>query len=294
MSWCLSCRTICFCCSTEGYWFQPISLPVASPFYLIAFGGKYCQKVHGARDTLEYIHYDTEYGTFTTANDYWGAHPHGVSKTHSGHTIYYCYYEREWLVFCDFVGETTFRVSSPLNRVQCTETPQGAVTLWNLVSNLQRNIEKCFCCSYRGGVLHRATQSEQLATICTEKALRYSLLTRRSRWSVGFTKKSTHARGKLRCKLLEGCYTVQRQLQIATIVAKSRTVFYFVQRCAQQNKMRCKLSRYPVTPRNLQRNTVALQVAVKIAQCNRAFSSLYSCLPVSPETGEEVSCMRVT
>ena len=45
------------------------------------------------------------------------------------------------------------------------------------------------------------------------------------RWSVGFTKKSTHARGKLRCKLLEGCYTVQRQLQVATIVAKSRTGF---------------------------------------------------------------------
>ena len=121
---------------------------------------------------------------------------------------------------------------------------KGAVTLCNLLSNLQRNIEKCFCCSCRGGVLHRATQSEQLGTICTEKALR------RSRWSVGFTKKSTHARGKLRCKLLEGCYTVQRQLQVATIVAKSRTGFYFVQRCVQQKKMRCKLPRYSVTPRN--------------------------------------------
>ena len=91
---------------------------------------------------------------------------------------------------------------------------------------------------------------EQLATICVEKAWRNSLLARRGRWSVGFIKKSTHARGKLRCKLLEGCYTVQRQLQVATIVAKSRTGFYFVQRCAQQKKMRCKLPRYPVTPRN--------------------------------------------
>ena len=91
---------------------------------------------------------------------------------------------------------------------------------------------------------------QQLATICAEKPWRNSLLTRRSRWSVGFTKKSTHARGKLCCKLLEGCYTVQRQLQVATIVAKSRTGFYFVQRCAQQKKMRCKLPRYPVTPRN--------------------------------------------
>ena len=99
-------------------------------------------------------------------------------------------------------------------------------------------------------MLHRATQSEQLATICTEKALRYSLLARRSRWSVGFMKKATHARGKLRCKLLEGCYTVQRQLQVATIVAKSRTGFCFVQHCTQQKKMRCKLPRYPVTLRN--------------------------------------------
>ena len=65
-----------------------------------------------------------------------------------------------------------------------------------------------------------------------------------------FTKKSTHAREKLRCKLLEGCYAVQQRLQVATIVAKSRTGFYFVQRCAQQEQMRRKLSRYPVTPRN--------------------------------------------
>ena len=113
--------------------------------------------------------------------------------------------------------------------VLCTGKTVGAVTLCNLVSNLHCNIAKCFCCSARGGVLHRATQSEQLATICTKKALRYSPLARRSRWSVGFTKKSTHARGKLRCKLLEGCY-----------------------------------------------NGVALQVAVKIAQCNRALYPLLS------------------
>ena len=111
---------------------------------------------------------------------------------------------------------------------------------------------------------------EQLATICAEKAWRNSLLAHRGRWSVGLTKKSTHARGKLRCKLLEGCYTVQRQLQVATIVAKSRTGFYFVQRCAQQKKMRCKLPRYPVTPRN----SSATCVAVKIAQCNRALKNV--------------------
>ena len=126
---------------------------------------------------------------------------------------------------------------------------KGAVTLCNLVSNLQRNIEKCFCCSCRGGVLHRETQSEPDWQRFVPRK-RYLLLACRSRWSVGFTKKSTHARGKLRCKLLEGCFTVQRQMQVATIVAKSRTGFYFVQRCAQQKKMRCKLPRYPVTPRN--------------------------------------------
>ena len=150
---------------------------------------------------------------------------------------------------------------------------KGAVTLCNLVSNFQRNIEKCFCCSCRGGVLHRATQSEQLATICTEKALRYSLLARRSRWSVGFTKKSTHARGKLRCKLLEGCYTVQRQLQVATIVAKSRTGFYFVQRCAQQKKDTLQVAEVPVTLRNSSATCNA--TVLKIAQWNRALTILW-------------------
>ena len=38
----------------------------------------------------------------------------------------------------------------------------------------------------------------------------------------------------LRDKLLEGCYSVQRQLKVAAIVTKSRTEFYFVQRCTQQ------------------------------------------------------------
>ena len=37
---------------------------------------------------------------------------------------------------------------------------------------------------------------------------------------------------------------------IATIVAKSRTGSYCVQRCAQQRKMRFKSPRYPVTPHN--------------------------------------------
>ena len=116
-------------------------------------------------------------------------------------------------------------------------------------------------------------QSEQLATIRAEKTWQNSLLAHRGRWSVGFTKKSKHAQGKLRCKLLEGCYTVQRQLQVATIVAKSRTGFYFVQHCTQQQKGALQVAEVPCCTEqflsNLQRN-IALQVAVKIAQCNRA------------------------
>ena len=62
---------------------------------------------------------------------------------------------------------------------------------------------------------------------------------------------------------------MKRRLQVATIVAKNRTGFYFVQRCAQQQqKMRCKLPRYPVTPRNYSATCNATQVAVKIARCN--------------------------
>ena len=50
--------------------------------------------------------------------------------------------------------------------------------LCNFLSNVQHDIEKCFCCSCRGEVLRHATRSEQLATICAEKAWRNSLLAR--------------------------------------------------------------------------------------------------------------------
>ena len=67
---------------------------------------------------------------------------------------------------------------------------------------------------------------------------------------------------------------MQRQLQVATIVAKSRTGFYFVQRCAQQKKDALQVAEVPCYTAqffsNLQRNGVALQVTEKIAQCNRA------------------------
>ena len=82
--------------------------------------------------------------------------------------------------------------------------------------------------------------------------------------------------GKIALKVAGGCYTVQWQLQVATIVAKSRTGFYFVQRCAQRKKDVLQVAEVPCYTAqffsNLQRNGVALQVAVKIVQCNGALT----------------------
>ena len=73
-------------------------------------------------------------------------------------------------------------------------------------------------------------------------------------------------------------------MQVAMIVAKSRTGFYFVQRCAQQKKDALQVAEVLCYTAqffsNLQRNGVALQVAVvvvalQIAQCNRALRRSY-------------------
>ena len=100
-----------------------------------------------------------------------------------------------------------------------------------------------FCCSCRGEVFPCSTWSEKLC-----------------------------------CKLPEGCYTVQRRLQFATIVAKSRTGILTscnVARNNNNNNKRCVASCRGscYTPQffcNLQRNSIALQVVGKIAQCNGA------------------------
>ena len=85
-----------------------------------------------------------------------------------------------------------------------------------------------------------------------------SAATRTRQGAVGrFAKKyAWAARQNLRFMLPEGCYTVE----VARTVAKSRTEFYFVQRCARHKNVRCQLLRY----------AVALQVE-KIAPCNRAY-----------------------
>lgn len=88
-------RLIYYCCSTRGSAQTPISLPLDSPFYLIAYGGKTCQAVRGAMSSLEYIYYETEYLTLLSQNDYAGAHPFGATRDPHGHVIYYCYYRRK-------------------------------------------------------------------------------------------------------------------------------------------------------------------------------------------------------
>ena len=98
--------------------------------------------------------------------------------------------------------------------------------------NLQRNVEKCFCCSCRNEVFHRTTRSDQLATI-------RKLATSARSSAVDQIHKETCAREKLRCELLEGCCTVQQRLQVAAIVAKCITGL-FVQRCAQQRQRQQK------------------------------------------------------
>ena len=109
-----------------------------------------------------------------------------------------------------------------------------ALLQWALFSEARNNFENCFCCSCRGEVLHCATRSGQLGTICAVKAWRNSLALR-TRWSVGFTKK--YARSESIALQVAGeLMKVQRRLQVATIVAKSRTEFYFVKRFAQQKQ----------------------------------------------------------
>ena len=58
----------------------------------------------------------------------------------------------------------------------------------------------------------------------------------------GIHREDACAREKLRCELLEGCHTGQQQLQVAAIVAQSKTGFHFVQRWAQQKKKQNKFA----------------------------------------------------
>ena len=79
---------IFFCCQATGFYYNPIELPVASPFYLIAFTPQ-CQEVLNTIHTLEYIVYDTE--NDNNHDKKTPPYPYGVSFQEP--TIYYCYYK---------------------------------------------------------------------------------------------------------------------------------------------------------------------------------------------------------
>ena len=79
---------IFFCCQSTGSHDDPIELPVASPFYLIAFRSQ-CQEVLNTIHTLEYIVYDTENDNNHDRKTF--PYPYGVSFQEP--TIYYCYYK---------------------------------------------------------------------------------------------------------------------------------------------------------------------------------------------------------
>ena len=79
---------IFFCCQTTGSHDDPIELPVASPFYLIAFTPQ-CQEVLNTIHTMEFIRYDTEDDNNHDQKTF--PYPYGVAFQEP--TIYYCYYK---------------------------------------------------------------------------------------------------------------------------------------------------------------------------------------------------------
>lgn len=80
---------IFYCCRTDGNKLEPISLPVMSPFYLMAYNTSECQRVKGALATKEYIRHDNEDTKNKDAMN--GTHPFEQGKANI--TIMYCYYE---------------------------------------------------------------------------------------------------------------------------------------------------------------------------------------------------------
>ncbi|XP_065054735.1 uncharacterized protein LOC135683403 isoform X2 [Rhopilema esculentum] len=79
------------CCRTDGDKKVPISLPLAQPFYLLAFGSSECQTVSGARSLSEFIKWDDE--DKGNRNDNSRIVPYDVKKGRWNTKIYFCYYE---------------------------------------------------------------------------------------------------------------------------------------------------------------------------------------------------------
>ena len=80
---------IFYCCRTDGNILEPITLPVMSPFYLMAYNTSECQRVKGTLATEEFIEHDTK--DTKNKDSMNGTHPFEQGKKNI--TIMYCYYE---------------------------------------------------------------------------------------------------------------------------------------------------------------------------------------------------------
>ena len=91
-----------FCCQTIGSTYDPIELPIESPFYLIAFNNKRCQEVLKTIHTVEFIRYDTENDLNHNSQSY----PYPFGADLSDPYIYYCYYQGKPLLIVNWVQFT--------------------------------------------------------------------------------------------------------------------------------------------------------------------------------------------
>lgn len=85
---------IYYCCQNQGYWYNPVELPVDRPFYLLPYS-RNCQRVKWALSTLEYIIYDTE--DDQNGDQFDGTHVF-TNQVKSLPKIYYCYYKGRFYV----------------------------------------------------------------------------------------------------------------------------------------------------------------------------------------------------
>ena len=82
-----------FCCRTDGDKKDPISLPILTPFYLLAYESAECQQVKWAMASVEWIQFDNE--DTDNKDTIEEAHPYDARVDNSTHRIYYCYYKGE-------------------------------------------------------------------------------------------------------------------------------------------------------------------------------------------------------
>ena len=83
---------ISYCCRTDGDKLKPISLPVMSPFYLMAYNTSECQRVKGALAKEEFIRHNNQ--DTDNKDSMNGTHPFEEGKKNI--TIMYCYYKGKY------------------------------------------------------------------------------------------------------------------------------------------------------------------------------------------------------